>query len=70
MNMKNNSTYWQGDKPKDTKELQKQINRAILALRQWIDAANIDNAEDSAMIEAQLFWLEELLKISQIKLKT
>lgn len=63
------SAYWQGKEPKNSKELKEQINSALLALRQWKDAADIPSAEDSVMIDAQIFWLEELLKLADIELK-
>jgi len=64
-----NSAYWQGKEPKSSEELRNQINRALLALKQWLDAADIPSAEDSVMIYAQIVWLEELLKLASIKLK-
>ena len=57
------------EEPKNTEELVKQINDAILATRQWVDAANIQSSEDSVMIEAQIYWLERLLKLASIELK-
>ncbi|NMB47920.1 hypothetical protein GYA13_00540 [Candidatus Kuenenbacteria bacterium] len=66
----NSAAYWQGKEPKNTEELNKQIERALLAIRQWVDVANIKNSEDRVMIEAQIVWLEELLKLSDINLKT
>jgi ABC-type amino acid transport substrate-binding protein len=65
-----NSAYWQGSEPKNSEELRDQINRALLALKQWKSAANIPSAEDSVMIDAQVFWLEELLKLANIELKS
>jgi len=63
-----NSAYWQGKEPKSSEELRKQINLALLALKQWLDAADIQSSEDSVMIYAQIIWLEELLKMAQIEL--
>lgn len=63
-----NSAYWQGKEPKSSEELRNQINRALLALKQWLDAADISSAEDNVMIYAQIVWLEELLKLSRIEL--
>ena len=57
------------EEPRNTEELIKQINDAIFALRQWVDAANIQSSEDSVMIEAQIYWLEQLLKLARIELK-
>ncbi|EKE21537.1 MAG: hypothetical protein ACD_7C00199G0004 [uncultured bacterium] len=65
----NSVAYWQNKEPKSTEELNKQIKSAILAIRQWTDAANIENSGDSAMIEAQIYWLEELFKLAHIELK-
>lgn len=65
----NSDAYWQNKEPKSMKELNEQIKSAILAIRQWTDAANIERSEDSAMIEAQIYWLEELLKLAHIELK-
>lgn len=65
----NSAVYWQNKELKTTEELNVQIKKALLATRQWVDAANIDNSEDSVMIEAQIFWLEELLKLAKIELK-
>ncbi len=63
------SAFWQGKEPKNSKELREQIKNALLAIRQNVDAANISSSEDSVMIEAQIFWLEELIKLSSIELK-
>ena len=65
----NSAAYWQNKEPKTTEELNTQIKNALLAIRQWVDAANIDNPENSVMIEAQIFWLEELLKLAKIELR-
>lgn len=65
----NSAAFWQNKEPKTTKELNTQIKNAILAIRQWVDAANINSSENSVMIEAQIFWLEELLKLGKIELK-
>lgn len=64
-----NSAYWQGKEPKNSEELREQIKNALLALQQWKDAADIPNAEDSVMIDAQIFWLKELLKLASVELK-
>jgi len=65
----NSKMYWQDKEPKTTAELNGQIQSAMLATRQWVDAANISNSEDGLMIEAQIIWLEELLKLAEIELK-
>lgn len=65
-----NSDYWQGKEPKNSEELKEQIDKTLLALQQWKDAANIPSTEDNVMIDAQIFWLKELLKLSNIELKT
>ncbi|OGH07227.1 MAG: hypothetical protein A2171_02765 [Candidatus Levybacteria bacterium RBG_13_35_9] len=65
-----NSAYWQGKEPKNSQELRDQIKNALLALKQWKDAANIPNTENSVMIDAQIYWLEELLKLSNVELKS
>ncbi len=67
--MSSDDAYWQGKEPKNSKELVKQINNAVLATRQWLDYADIEDAEKSVMIEAQIYWLEQLLKLAKIKLK-
>lgn len=64
-----NSSYWQGKEPKNSEELREQIKNALLALQQWKDAADIASAEDSVMIDAQIFWLKELLKLASVELK-
>jgi len=66
---KNSAAFWQNKEPKTTEELNNQIKNALLAIRQWVDAANIDNPENSIMIEAQIVWLEELLKLAKTELK-
>ena len=68
MNLNKSKAYWQGKEPKKTEALNKQIKEAVIALEQWIDAANISNSEDGIMIYAQIFWLKELLKLSKIEL--
>lgn len=65
----NSAAYWQNKEPKSTKELNNEIKKAVLAIRQWTDAANIESSEDSVMIEAQIFWLEELLKLAHVEFK-
>lgn len=64
----NSTAYWQGKEPKTSKELKEQIEKALLVLQQWKDAANISNVQDSVMIDAQIFWLKELLKLANITL--
>lgn len=64
-----NRSYWQGKEPKTSEELRDQIKKALLSLRQWKNIANIPSSEDSIMIEAQIFWLEQLLKIADIELQ-
>lgn len=39
-------------------------------MQQWKDAANIPNTEEGVMIDAQILWLKELLKLADIELKT
>jgi|GEM_PF-2899618 len=62
--------YWQGKEPKTTRELREQILEAVRAIQQWKDAADIQNAEDSVLIDAQIYWLEQLLKLSKVELKS
>lgn len=64
-----NSAYWQGKEPKNSKELRDQVDSALSALKQWKDAADIPNIEEGVMIDAQIFWLEQLLKMANIELK-
>lgn len=61
--------YWQGREPKTPKELGEQIHSALRAIEDWVDAADIQNSEDSVMIEAQIFWMKQLLKLAKIELK-
>jgi hypothetical protein len=57
------------EKPRNAADLNRQISNATLAIRQWTDAADIPNGEDRAMIEAQIDWLEELLKLARVDLR-
>lgn len=66
--MDKDEDYWQGKEPKTSEELRTQINSAIEATRQWLWAADL-KSEDSVMIEAQIFWLEQLIKLAKIELK-
>ncbi len=63
------SAYWQGSEPKTSKELREQILSALRAIQDWKDAADIQNSEDSLMIDAQIFWMKQLLKLSKVELK-
>lgn len=63
------SNYWQGEEPKNTEELNLQIESAVQAISQWVDVADSLRSEESVMIEAQIYWLEQLLKLSRINLK-
>lgn len=63
------TAYWQGTEPKTPQELREQIHSALRAIEDWVDAADIQNPEDSVMIEAQIFWMKQLLKLATIELK-
>ena len=64
----NDTAYWDGKEPKDSAELNEQVQSAVRAIQQWKDAANISRTEDGVMIDAQIFWLKQLLKLARIGL--
>lgn len=66
---KNDLAYWQGEEPKTSEELREQIQSALRAIQQWKDAANIEDPQDNVMIDAQIFWMKQLLKLAHIELK-
>lgn len=62
-------SYWQGDEPRTSLELNNQIAKAIDAIRQWKNAADIQDSESDVMIDAQIVWLEQLLKLADVEMK-
>ncbi len=60
--------YWQGKEPKTTKELQDEIQSALRAAFQWLGVTEMSD-EDRALVEAQIYWLRELLKLGDIQIK-
>ena len=60
--------YWQGSEPKTNEELQDQLQEAVIAAFQWLNVAKIDD-DDKMMVYAQIYWLQELLKLSRIELR-
>ena len=65
----NDTAYWDGKEPKNSEELNDQIQSAVRAIQQWKDAAHIPKTEDGVMIEGQIFWLKQLLKLARIDLR-
>ena len=64
----NDIAYWDGKEPKTSEALNEQIQSAVSAIQQWKDAAGIPKIEDGVMIDAQIFWLQQLLKLARIEL--
>lgn len=52
---KNDIAYWQGKEPKSSEELREEIQSALTATEQWLDAAEISDEQDRAMVSAQIF---------------
>lgn len=53
--------------PKNTKQLKTEISTAIQAIRDWLWASQVD-PESFVLIDPQIEWLEDLLKIADIEL--
>ncbi len=62
------TAYWQGKEPKTTEELREEIASALTAASQWLGDAEMSD-DDRTLVDAQLFWLRELLKLANIEIK-
>jgi hypothetical protein len=56
--------------PRNSRELRNQIQEAVEAVRSWVDAADIKDAYHRAGLQANVEWLESLLEMAHIELKS
>ena len=57
------------DEPKNSEELREQINEAIEAIKFYKYVADIEDAFAGSGLNANINWLESLLKLANIELK-
>ncbi len=60
----------QGELPKNSEELREHIKEAIVAVKQGMDQAEIEDNSVNTFIDANILWLESLLALADIELNT
>lgn len=56
--------------PKNSEELREKIKEAIVAVKQGVSLADIEDASIVTFIDANILWLESLLELADIELNT